>query len=119
FAFITMYDVVNVGLWGNRFSNEHFPFEVAGMGIYTEFATLRLLNSGQYGKNKFENLEVGIRTMDINSTYVTKVKGTEFIDNHGGIHLIGARNAIVSEDYFEIKGASETDVYPWCGTGYA
>jgi hypothetical protein len=114
YAFITMFDVKNVKLWGNHFINTHYDYAQAGMGIYTEFTTLRV-NSPDTLPNIFENLECGIRVNEFNSMHQTVIKKAEFINNYGGVHLMNTAYAVVTENKFEIKGYDSTMTAP-CGT---
>ena len=115
YAFITMFDVKNVKLRSNHFINTHYPQTQAGMGIYTEYTTLRVDAPGINGPNIFENLECGIRVNEFNSAHQTVIKNAKFINNYGGIHLMNTAYAVVTEDSFAIMGYDSTMTAP-CGT---
>jgi len=109
FAFITMFDVLNVAVRGNTFTNEApRSADVTGnMGIYLEHAHLNLNANIPAFQNTFQGLRHGIYVRNFNQAYRLQVKNNKFIDNYRGIRIENSVQPKIIGNEFKIKGWDE------------
>jgi hypothetical protein len=109
YAFITMFDVLNVTVRGNTFTNEApRSADVTGnIGIYLEHAHLNLNANIPAFQNTFQGLRHGIYVRNFNQAYRLQVKNNKFIDNYRGIRIENSVQPKIVDNEFKIKGWDE------------